>query len=87
MQGIMHLFLGIIRMIVIKSILIRTINASYMCELRNNIIQKKTLIIPSISSCIGIIAKLNITFITFNEKNKKKILFNLMKKKMTETCH
>ena len=83
----MHLFHRIVRIIITKLIPIKTINTSYMCELKNNITQKKTLTIPSTNNCIGITTKSNIAFTTFKEKNKKKILFNLTKKKTTKTYH
>ena len=67
-----YLLFGIVRMIVAKLVFIRTIDTSYMCKLRNDIIQKKTLIIPNIGNCIGVIVKLNIVFTISVEKIKRK---------------
>ena len=86
MQNIMHLFHGIVKMTIAKPIPIKTINTNYMYKWKNDIIWKKTLTILNTNNCIGIIAKLDITFIIFSGKNKKKMLSNLMKKKTTKTC-
>ena len=78
---IIHLLHGIIKIIITKLVPIRMINTNYMYKLKNGTNQKKTLTTYSTNNCIGITAKSNITLITFNGRNGKKMLSNLTKKK------
>ena len=76
----MLLFCEIAKTIITELIYIKLIDSKCKNELENIINLKKILITYNTKKYSGIIAKLNIVFIIFNEKNKKKILFDLTKK-------
>ena len=63
---------------------IKTINTNYMGKLGNSTNWKKILTIHSTNNYIRVTAKSNTAFTTFNGKNGKKMLFDLMKKKITK---
>ena len=55
-----------------KLIYIKLIDNKYACKLRDGINLKKTLIIHNTNNDFGVIVKLNIIFIIFNKKMKRK---------------
>ena len=67
-------------MIIAELICIKLINNEHKNEPKNIVNLKKTLITHNIKKWFETIAKLNIIFTIFSERNKKKMLSDLMKK-------
>ena len=80
MQNIILLFHGIAKTITAELIYIESIDNKHKNKPKNIINLKKTLIIHNTKRCAEVIIKSNIDFITFSKRNKKKMLFNLIKK-------
>ena len=81
MQNITHLFYKIVKTTITKLIHIKLINNKYKHKPKNDVNLNKILITYNTYKCFKMIVELNIIFTTFNEKNEKKILSNLMNKK------